>query len=599
MAALVFSEVIDDADGRLAYHGVWTQQMDRTFVGGTAMLSRMSGERVVFNFTGTGISVHGALALTGDQDRDLSVAIDGNIVGTYTFDPQNREPRTEGILYASPVLKNTRHTVVVTNGGQWLWIDYFDTTSTQSPLRRVSEQAIPSPTANTLASSTDSSLSTLHTLGSTSTTGLHPLDLTRKYPTIFQRDANDDPHKISPGVVAGIAVGSLGAVILVALLVFVYKYTKKNRMKMAAMVSPTPYDTAIRPRSWSLSTSVSVPRSRTSSMVADAGATEEEVKPEEPQAIPVVLQRNNAEASTSRLELKIAMSYYVIQLTVPAKPELPASSLKNSSLRMAPTSKVVSEQKPWDVKGSDDPFGEILVRESSTFPIPDDILVVVIAPFEPEYAEVASTEDETSVVALAASSAGTFDNYQEIAHPLIVPRADSNDTTQTSSALAVSQVPFVGDPSSSSTNGLSTATIVGISVAGVVSSILLAAGLIYWATRKRGRRRRSLDLNPAVVPFDPVLRPSPDLFLPLAKPTPLSDTESDVVFYRGPTSSMALTSVSVISAQAESDSPRPPSPVLPTNNRLGSPSGVCSKTQIANANRKTKDGLRASCHGCY
>lgn len=47
--------------------------------------------------------------------------------------------------------------------------------------------------------------------------------------------------KISPGATAGIAGGSLGAIVVVSLLVLVYKYVRKNRQKLAAMFRPTPF----------------------------------------------------------------------------------------------------------------------------------------------------------------------------------------------------------------------------------------------------------------------------------------------------------------------------------------------------------------------
>ena len=139
---------VDDQDPTVAFHGSW--QLYNNYTGpydDTLTLSNTAGDHVSLTFTGrfpcksavqimstfcvgTQIAVYGARTLSSGEAYNASAtfSIDGGSAGSW----QRSEPpiaQFNVVMYTSPVLTDAPHTILITNEGSYLSIDYFEIAS--------------------------------------------------------------------------------------------------------------------------------------------------------------------------------------------------------------------------------------------------------------------------------------------------------------------------------------------------------------------------------------------------------------------------------------------------------------------------------------
>ncbi|KAM5545374.1 hypothetical protein V8D89_000987 [Ganoderma adspersum] len=140
---------IDDFDRTVIYHGPWTigaNIPDEAALNWDSTLhySNISGATATLKFTGTSIAVYGSLHPPGRYNMQSLYSIDGQ--PPFTFIP-NRDVQTaihQSLFYSSLQFPYREHTLVVTNLGEQLFLDFFD----------VQDEAHPTSSSTTPAAST-------------------------------------------------------------------------------------------------------------------------------------------------------------------------------------------------------------------------------------------------------------------------------------------------------------------------------------------------------------------------------------------------------------------------------------------------------------
>ncbi|KIJ56172.1 hypothetical protein M422DRAFT_23512 [Sphaerobolus stellatus SS14] len=128
---------VDDRDLHIKYNGIWVPISSPLSFNDTFTFTGTKGNNLVYNFTGTRIFVFG----TTGQGR--SQAFSEDTVATYRIDnlapyqtvDNSTTPVEQQLLFASPILSNTSHTLTVTKESvdSLYTFDFFIVTSPLSP----------------------------------------------------------------------------------------------------------------------------------------------------------------------------------------------------------------------------------------------------------------------------------------------------------------------------------------------------------------------------------------------------------------------------------------------------------------------------------
>lgn len=114
----------------------WLSIIGSQYFGGTLMSVRDPGATLTYEFTGTRISVYGAGEITSNNRANSSFILDGSMPHLH------QEPMaigTSNVLYASPLLEDTQHELVIRNlvAGGDLQLDYFEVTGSTVQVERL------------------------------------------------------------------------------------------------------------------------------------------------------------------------------------------------------------------------------------------------------------------------------------------------------------------------------------------------------------------------------------------------------------------------------------------------------------------------------
>ena len=139
----------------VTYTGSWFLNNAAGHSGGSARLSVDPGDRATFSFTGTSVSL---IAYQDEWSGIGRVLIDGAVAGTADF---YRSPsRHQAVVFTASGLAAGAHTLVLevtgtrnpASGGNWVWLDAFDVSSsggtapTPTPAPTSAPTATPTPT---------------------------------------------------------------------------------------------------------------------------------------------------------------------------------------------------------------------------------------------------------------------------------------------------------------------------------------------------------------------------------------------------------------------------------------------------------------------
>ncbi|OCH86776.1 hypothetical protein OBBRIDRAFT_204098 [Obba rivulosa] len=120
---------VDDSDTRIAYSkNSWTHQDGTCQYNNTVSLCRVLGGTASFSFVGTHISVFGTRGPTGVYQENSSYVVDDGVPAFWTNASDILSVECQVQFYASPQLPESEHTLVITNFGDWLWLDFLEVT---------------------------------------------------------------------------------------------------------------------------------------------------------------------------------------------------------------------------------------------------------------------------------------------------------------------------------------------------------------------------------------------------------------------------------------------------------------------------------------
>ncbi|OBZ65296.1 hypothetical protein A0H81_14721 [Grifola frondosa] len=206
--------LVDDSDPRITYAGTWTFNPppgNMIQYNDTVTLTRELGAAATFSFTGTAISVYGTRGPTGTYTWNATYSIDGGPPWFFADENPLDTQMYRVKFFASSLLPDAQHTLLITNIGDWYWLDYLAVNisdSTPDP-NNSSSSILNPPSSSSDPSSVISQASSSFSAATTST-----MPATRS--------------GVSPGVVAGIAVAVAGAMLLMFLLVCCWWFRRRR-----------------------------------------------------------------------------------------------------------------------------------------------------------------------------------------------------------------------------------------------------------------------------------------------------------------------------------------------------------------------------------
>ncbi|KAI0760913.1 hypothetical protein BD413DRAFT_617434 [Trametes elegans] len=161
--------IIDSADPRIQYNTAWQlQQGDERDYDGTLSFSNEASATATVRFTGTSITVYGALKPVGLWNMHSLYYLDGaNLPASFQPPTQVSAEGHQVKFYSSGPLPDGEHTLVIGNMGQQFWFDYveIDGSSGQSATTPAPEQPTTAP-ADPSMTSKSTSLKSATSVGS-------------------------------------------------------------------------------------------------------------------------------------------------------------------------------------------------------------------------------------------------------------------------------------------------------------------------------------------------------------------------------------------------------------------------------------------------
>ncbi|EJF57041.1 hypothetical protein DICSQDRAFT_129718 [Dichomitus squalens LYAD-421 SS1] len=190
---------VDDWDPGIQWHGAWTGLENQPAAWEqTLHWGNLSGSSVTFIFTGTSVKVFGAFKPVGTWDMESQYTIDDGEPNTFLPTSEVSQEAYGQTFFDSGVLTRGEHTLVVTNFGSQLWIDYFQVSND-------TDTEIPSPSLHTSTSSTTSTSSAarikISSLSSSSSSAGTPhTDATSIATSVSTEGTIDTSSTVSPAV---------------------------------------------------------------------------------------------------------------------------------------------------------------------------------------------------------------------------------------------------------------------------------------------------------------------------------------------------------------------------------------------------------------
>ena len=207
---------IDDFNHTIKYSGAWTDEKNilddvSSNWDSTLHYSNISGAKATINFTGeldnllmpptgfhahrllgTSIAVYGSFHPPGRYNMVSQYSIDGQLPYTFTPNPTVLVAIHRSLFYSSPQLPYGEHTLVVTNLGEQLFLDFFEV---QDEMRSISSSA-PSAASNTVTptgTTTSVQPATTNVLGTSETQNMSDYP---RYPGTM--NTSDSSHFATP-----------------------------------------------------------------------------------------------------------------------------------------------------------------------------------------------------------------------------------------------------------------------------------------------------------------------------------------------------------------------------------------------------------------
>ncbi|KAH9848557.1 hypothetical protein C2E23DRAFT_843580 [Lenzites betulinus] len=178
----------DNVDPRIEYQGSW--QMVNTSTadfGGTLAFADENSVAAILEFTGTAVTVYGAMQPVGVWNMQSAYYLDSLLVGGYHPSPQVTADQHGVIFYSSGPLSNGAHTLQIVNTGQQFWFDYIavETAKPVGPTHTTKQlptkAAVPTSSSSTLiatsVATSNPGLTTSATLQNTSSNSASALSL--------------------------------------------------------------------------------------------------------------------------------------------------------------------------------------------------------------------------------------------------------------------------------------------------------------------------------------------------------------------------------------------------------------------------------------
>ncbi|TBU55954.1 hypothetical protein BD310DRAFT_932577 [Dichomitus squalens] len=191
---------VDDWDPGIQWHGAWTGLENQPAAAWEQTLhwGNLSGSSVTFIFTGTSVKVFGAFKPVGTWDMESQYTIDDGEPNTFLPTSEVSQEAYGQTFFDSGVLTRGEHTLVITNFGSQLWIDYFQVSNDTNT-------EIPSPSSHTSTSSTSSTSSAarikISSLSSSSSSAGTPhTDATSIATSVSTEGTIDTSSTVSPAV---------------------------------------------------------------------------------------------------------------------------------------------------------------------------------------------------------------------------------------------------------------------------------------------------------------------------------------------------------------------------------------------------------------
>ncbi|PIL28496.1 hypothetical protein GSI_08534 [Ganoderma sinense ZZ0214-1] len=283
---------VGNNDPGIQYSGAWVRKSFSDDPTLEALIgTNVSGSTASYNFKGTGISVYGAFPLVGTFSLHSSYSIDKGKATVYLPPDTIKSPTFHQPFFQSDTLPNEEHTLVITNAGEEYWLLYLyvtqsassSSTTTAGPTTTPkaeptsSNTTLPSPTNTATTSSTaqlqtsqsifsdplslnahsqsiSSSLSQgTHSSSTAENTALTSTDATvaPSQPTSQSQTSaltsatsptSTPPRahstKIPAGAIAGFAVASFLALVVVGLIGYIWRRRKESRTRRRDSLPP-------------------------------------------------------------------------------------------------------------------------------------------------------------------------------------------------------------------------------------------------------------------------------------------------------------------------------------------------------------------------